>query len=173
MKTLRLALAGIACWTLLVLLPGRAPAQVVQQPTPAQQFVLLQANTDYAEIQLGQLALKNAQSDAVKKFAQIMVDNHEKCRKDLLDHFKDLKIGVISAMAKQDKELYDDLAKRKGADFDRAYMDAQVKRHQQLLEFLQVNTKSTDALVKSFAEKELKAVQGHLKRAQEIQKDLK
>jgi putative membrane protein len=170
MKTLALFLTGSLCVAALV---GMAPAQAVQEPATPQKFVIMLANADQAQIQIGELALKNASSDDVKKFAQMMITEHDKCRKDLVNHFKDLKIGVVSALDKRDKELYDELAKLKGADFDRKYMETQVQRHKDAVQFLQTNAKSTDALVKDFSEKQLKNVDDHLKRAQEIQKNLK
>ncbi len=170
MKTFTCALASLFCLGLLV---GPSAAQLVQQPTPAQQFLIKQANCDYAEIQMGELAQKNAQSDDVKNFAKTMVDEHDKCRKDLLNQFKDLKTAVVSTMDKKDKEMYDDLAKRKGADFDRAYMDAQVKRHEDAVKFLKDHANDSDANVKAFAQHTLKSVEDHLKRAQDIQKKLK
>src|SRR4051794_14539469 len=70
--TLTLALSGTVCLTLVLAAP--VAAQLAQQANTPQQFLLKVTNDDYAEIQLGKLALKNAQSDEVKKFAQQMVD---------------------------------------------------------------------------------------------------
>lgn len=45
-------------------------------PVTSQSFVTQAATTDMAEIELGQLAMKNSKDDAVKKFAQQMVKDH-------------------------------------------------------------------------------------------------
>jgi len=170
MKMLLPTLAGLVCLTLFA---APAAAQLKTQANDAQKFVLHLANCDYAEIQMAELAKKNAASNEVKTFAQKMVEQHDQARKDLLNQFKDLKIGVVSTMEKNDKDLYDRLSGLKGADFDREYMKAQVDRHQQSIKYLQDNAKSADANIRGWSEKQLKTLQDHLKHAQQIQKNLK
>ena len=170
MKKLALVLSVTVC---LLFVAAPVSAQAVKDPSPPQQFLIKASNMDYAEIQMGELALKNAQSDEVKKFAQMMVDDHTKHRKDLLEIFKDLKLAVVATMEKADKEAYNNLSKLKGADFDREYMKVQVQRHKDVLNYMQVNIKSDDAHVRDCATKTLKAVQDHLKHAEQIQKNLK
>jgi putative membrane protein len=174
MKMLKFGLpAVVGLMVALAVSAGIAQAQDPTKPTPAQEFLLKQAEIDHTEIQMGELAKKNAKSDQVKKFAHKMIDEHDKSRKNLLEHFKDLKTGVVSKMNKEHQDLYNELSKLEGDAFDRKYMESQIKGHKKVLEFLQTNATKGEALVKTWAEKQVKQIQSHLKEAEEIQKSLK
>ncbi len=84
-----------------------------------------------AEVQLGNLALQKAQSDDVKKFAQKMVDDHTKMGDDMKQVAQEVNVKVPDSPSKKDKALMAKLQAMSGADFDKAYMKAMVKDHQQ------------------------------------------
>src|ERR1051325_9213288 len=75
-----------------------------------------------AEVQFGELALKNASSSDVKKFAQKMVDDHGKANDKLKSIASKDNITVPSDMDAKEKATYNRLSKLQGSDFDRAYM---------------------------------------------------
>jgi putative membrane protein len=142
------------------------------KPTPAQEFLLKHAELDKTEIEMGELAKKNSKNEQVRKFAQTMIDEHDKSLKNLLEHFKDLKTGVVAKMNKEHQDLYNELSKLEGEAFDRKYMETQVKGHKMVLEFLQTNATKGEPLVRAWSEKQVKNVQNHLKQAEEILKSL-
>src|SRR5918995_3328710 len=94
-----------------------------------QEFVEKATVANMAEIQLGQLALKQAQDPQVKQFAQMMVDEHTKALEQLRTAASSQGLQVASALDNKHQKLNDKLSKLQGSEFDRAYMDAMVDTH--------------------------------------------
>ena len=70
--------------------------------------------------------------------------------------------------------MVDDLSKKSGRDFDRAYMNAMVKDHQEDIKaFETAEKKVTDTEVKAFISNTLPILHIHLDSAKAIQKRLK
>lgn len=91
-------------------------------------FLQTAAQGAAAEIQLGQLALQKTGNDAVKKFAQRMIDDHAAIARSLKPFGDEL--GVLDARpTKADKQSYDRLSALSGADFDREYLAEMVRDH--------------------------------------------
>jgi putative membrane protein len=93
------------------------------------------------EVQMADLAMKKAQTPAVKKFAGMMRNMHQKA----LDSDRRLAHKAKMAPAESDTvktlksetdETMKDLRGKEGKDFDRAYMDAQVKAHKDTLDLI-------------------------------------
>lgn len=93
-------------------------------------FVKDFAIVNMAEVELGRLAADHAASADVKKFGQMMVDDHtmagDKLKAIATEHNIDWPAGVDD----KHRDLRDKLSKLQGADFDREYMDAMVDGHQ-------------------------------------------
>ena len=90
-----------------------------------------------AEIQLGQLAVERAMTPSVKKFGQMMVDDHTKANEELTAFASQNNIPVPSAPDDKHNDLRDKLAQKTGADFDKDYMDAMVDGHQDVVDKLE------------------------------------
>jgi putative membrane protein len=91
-----------------------------------------------AEIQLAKLASDRAASPDVKRFAQMMIQDHTKAGDQLKQN-----AASYSIQPDQDKindkqhDLMDKLSKLRGADFDREYMKAMVDDHQDAVDALE------------------------------------
>jgi putative membrane protein len=90
-----------------------------------------------AEVELGKLAVEKSANTDVKKFAQMMIDDHSKASDDLNSLTAKHGITPPSAVDDKHRELRDDLAGKQGADFDRSYMEAMVEGHDDVLEKLE------------------------------------
>jgi putative membrane protein len=145
----------------------------VQLATPA--YVEKAAAGDMFEIESSKLALQKSKNADVKAFAKMMVSAHTKTTRELTAAVKAEKIDV-AIPAKLDDEHEAKLAKLKdlsGAEFDKAYLDAQVEGHQAALEVQQGYAASGDnAKLKLWAGKTAKAVQMHLTKAESLDKTL-
>lgn len=181
MKTHKLVLPVALGLLIASAAPAAAQDRVARQETGGkvdlitvpEKFVQKCANCNEAEVQLGQLGKKKAASKEVRDFAEMLINDHDKARKDLLEHFKNLKIGVVATPEKEHKDLYDRLSKLEGAEFDREFMKAQVDFHNQAVQMLKAHAKSDNAQIREWAQRSTKTVEDHLKRAQEIEKNLK
>jgi putative membrane protein len=90
-----------------------------------------------AEIELGKLAAEHAASPKVKKFAQMMIDDHTKARDSLSAVASKHNIMTTALLDNKHRDLKDKLAALKGVDFDREYMDAMVDGHKDVADKLE------------------------------------
>jgi putative membrane protein len=135
-------------------------------------FAMKAAQANMAEVELGKLALQKAMSDDVKKFAQMMVDDHSKA----LDELKGVtgtKITLPTAIDAEHKKLSDRLSKLSGAGFDREYMQAMVDGHRKVAADVRKESQSgADPDLKAWAGKILPTVEAHLKQAETVNRSV-
>lgn len=133
------------------------------------------AEANLAEIETGKLALEKAQSPAVKKFAQQMVDDHTKALKDLQQIASKKGASLPQETDLQHKTVATALSALSGNVFDKQYVQqVGVTDHQRTAELLQTVQKTgQDAGLKAYAAKMLPKVQGHLKMAQAMVSKMK
>jgi putative membrane protein len=133
-----------------------------------QQFIKQAAVGGMAEVKLGELAEKNAQSDAVKNFGKRMRDDHSQANSELEQLAAQKNVTLPKDVDAKQKATYDRLSKLKGAEFDRAYMNAMLQDHRHDVAEFEHATKSSDPDVQAFASKTLPTLQSHLEEAQQI-----
>jgi putative membrane protein len=124
-----------------------------------------------AEVQLAQLATQNASSDAVKDFAQRMIDQHTQVNNQLMALASQKGVTLPTAISSKDQSAYNKLSKLSGTKFDQAYIKAAgVKDHtQQVALFQREAQKGQDPDVKAFAAQVLPTIQEHLQAAKAIE----
>ena len=90
------------------------------------------AISDMFEIQSGQLAAEKGENGDVKSFGQQMVDDHSKTSVQLKGLIKDKEIEVqLPDTPDQDHQArLDKLKGLSGKQFDKSYVDMQVKAHE-------------------------------------------
>jgi putative membrane protein len=136
--------------------------------SPAQTFVNTAAASDAFEIASSKLALDNASSASVKKFANQMITAHQGSTAKLKKV-----TGALSPALTPDPTLtadqqakIDDLKAKKGADFDTAYATAQQGAHQATLDALKTYAAGGDVpALKDFASGMVPTVTAHLNMA--------
>jgi putative membrane protein len=125
----------------------------------------------HAEVELAKLAQSRAQSDAVKQFARRMADDHGKANDALVRLAKANKAEIpkSAAVDPDAKAVREQLEKLRGAEFDIAYMAAQIGDHQKTAHLLQHEIGSgQDMKVKDYAKQTLPTVMRHLEDARQI-----
>jgi putative membrane protein len=160
--------------------PGQAPlpreaAAVTQAAAQAadQAFVTEALKAGMAEVEHGKLASQKATNAKVKAFGQQMVTDHTKAGDELKTIASAKQITPPTSMDPKHQTAHDKLMKLSGAEFDRAYMADMVTDHQKAVaDFTAEANSGTDPQVKAFAVKTLPTIQGHLKMAQELQKQV-
>ena len=106
-----------------------APAHATSTTT----FVHDLAMASMAEVELGQFASQHASNPDVKSFGDMMVKDHTKANDELKPIAQKLNVTMPTALDAKHKALYDRLSKLQGAAFDKAYIDAMVTGHQEVL----------------------------------------
>ena len=113
----------------------------------AKDFIHHVAIVNMAEIDLGKLATDRGTADGVKKFAQMMIDDHTASGDKLKGLASDLKIAAPVELDDKHRDQRDKLAKRSEADFDRTYASAMVDGHKDLIDQLEprIDKKTLDS----------------------------
>ncbi len=131
------------------------------------------------DIDLAHVALEKASSEAVKAFAQTMVDDHTGVNEQAAALAQKLGVtpapnDVSASLQKGADEAKASLHHLTGAAFDRAYMEREVGYHQAVLDAIdKVLLPTTEnAELKSLLETVRPAIAAHLERARSIQRSL-
>jgi putative membrane protein len=151
----------------LSLLVGLGQTAVAQEKTHAghtdKTFVHMASSGGLAEVQLGQLATKQAASPDVKQFGQRMVDDHSKANQELATIAQAKNMPIATELDPEHRAMADKLTKLQGAAFDREYLLGQVADHEETVTlFMNQVKEGQDAELKAFASKTLPILQEHL-----------
>jgi len=127
-----------------------------------------------AEVELGKMALEKSSNPQVKEFATMMVKDHGMANTELMAIAKQKNITLPTTVDDEHKKKMEDLSKKSGADFDKAYVDAMVGGHKSTLKLMEDESRDgKDADLKSFATKTAPVVQSHLVMINKINDSMK
>jgi putative membrane protein len=122
-----------------------------------------------AEIELAKVAGQKAQSQAVKDFAQAMLQDHDAAGKRVADFAKASGVPLPSGLDAEHQALHQHLAGQNGAGCVVAFGQAQVADHQKTLHLLEHEIGSgQDAELRAFAAESLPMIREHLRMAQRL-----
>jgi putative membrane protein len=141
-------------------------------------FALLD-EANMADSAAGSIAATKGTASAVRDFGKQMMRDHHTLRAQGEALAKKLKITPAAPAddpltADSQKEMATLNSTAKGKDFDKAYIDGEVDGHKKVLDVLTKAAQQTqNAQLKNLIQKAAPAVQGHLDKAEAIQKSLK
>lgn len=156
--------------------PGTPPKA---NAIPDTQIAKILLTINDGEIDAAKTAKKHAQNQAVKDFANMMKDQHEKNMKETKEVAKKNKINpedsdTSKALKEEAKAAEKDLKRQDKAAFDRAYIKQQIMMHEKALATLKdtliPNAQNTE--FKAHLEKTSAAVSEHLEHAKSIESKL-
>ncbi len=134
-------------------------------------FAVKAANGGMMEVQLGEYASKNASDKNVKDFGSMMVKDHSKGNEELKQLASSKNIAIPAKPGDDKADMMNDLMKKTGKDFDKAYMNKMVDDHKEDIDMFQKEAdNSKDPDMKAFASKELPTLKKHLSDAEAIVK---
>lgn len=137
-------------------------------------FLVKAADGGMAEVECGQLAQSKATNAKVKSFASMMVNDHTGANAQVKSLAGARNITLPTSVSDEHKKAKDELSKKSGADFDKAYMDQMVDDHQKTINlFEKASGDVNDAEVKTFADNTLPKLRMHLDSAKAIRSSLK
>ena len=136
-------------------------------------FVQKAASGGMMEVQMGQMASQNAQSQRVKDYGAMLVTDHTNAGNELKTMAASNSISVPADMMPENKSHMSMLMNKKGAGCDKAYMDMMIKDHKKDIDaYKKASMGLSDASYKAFAAKTLPVLQKHLDSAQAINKGM-
>jgi putative membrane protein len=140
-----------------------------QTNTQDQLFAQQAAIGGMAEVALGKLAGRKAHNRAVGEFGALMVEDHGKANEKLAMLARSAGIPLPSEPDPEHKAVHTRLERLSGAQFDVAYLEAQIQDHQRSAQLLQWEINSgQDAQLQRFASEALPIVLRHLRMAQDL-----
>ena len=167
--------AAIAAMTLI---SSAALAQAAKPTDP--QIAHIAYTAGVIDINAAKQAKSKASSKEVKAFADDMVRDHEAVNKQALDLVKKLKVtpednDTSKTLSKNAADKLAELAKLKGADYDKAYVANEVAYHKAVNSALetQLIPSASNAELKSLLQTGLKIFQGHQQHAEHVAASLK
>jgi putative membrane protein len=129
-------------------------------------FMTKAAEGGMMEVNLGTLAAAKATTTEVKDFGNRMVADHGKANDELKQLAANKGVTLPTQPGADEKKTFDELAMKKGKDFDKAYITDMVKDHQKdIAEFEKESKDAQDPDLKAWVTKTLPTLQDHLKMA--------
>lgn len=167
MSAAALLLGGMAVPALAQTPPPPPPAEA---KTSAMPYVMAAGASDQFEIQSSQIALQKSPNAATKRFAQMLIKDHEKTTAATTKAAK--KAGLNPAPPALDPGAQPSIAELQNAsaaDFDRIYFGQQVPAHQAALDLHQSYAANGDqAALRTTAKAAIAPVKRHLADAQKM-----
>lgn len=150
----------------------------VKKPVAADEetssFLVKAADMGMTEVKLGNMAEEKGTHQSVKDFGAMMVHDHSAANDQVKTLASQRNVSLPAEASNDSRKDIDDLAKKNGTNFDKAYINAMIKGHQTTIDlFERALDKVNDTEVKTFINNTLPKVRKHLDSAKAIQKSLK
>jgi putative membrane protein len=138
-----------------------------------QSFASQAAIIGKAEIELGQLALKNTQDNEVRTYAERMVKDHSAADKKLKAIAAKENLQLPQSLDKEHESLKTKLQGLKGKDFDREYVSAMAKGHDKAVALFESASQQPQMSgeLKQFAASTLPTLEEHKEMAHSLHKN--
>ena len=162
--TFGLALVSVG----LLVLPATAATPVSMAD---KDFILTAAQGGMTEVKLGELAAQNGTRADVIEFGQQMVKDHSAINADLKTLAAQKEVTLPDSLDAKHQNMVNKMAALSGSDFDKVYIASMIKDHKMdAKEFKAESAETKDANIKSFVDKSIPVVDGHLKRITAMKK---
>jgi putative membrane protein len=146
-----------------------ASAAFAQNDAASKKFLTEAIEGNYAEVEMGELAQRNAQSEDTKSFGQMLVKDHSVANKKAIEVAKSMDVTVPTGPNAKQKAEHDKMAKSTGAGFDRAFIQHMVADHKKDIAEYRKAAKNKNA-AGQYAEETLAVLQRHLDTALDLEK---
>src|SRR3954469_2728588 len=154
--------------TPLALLATFLAATAYAADKPSQAFLKKAIEGNYAEVEMGKLAQQNGQNENVKKFGQMLSDDHSAANQKAIDAAKSMGMTQPDGPNAKQKADYEKMSKMSGAQFDRDFATHMVVDHQKDIAEYKKEAKQADA-AGEYAKAQLDTLQKHLETAKSLQ----
>ncbi len=125
-------------------------------------FAVKAADGGMAEVAMGKLAQQKGMSQTVKDFGAKMVTDHTEANNKMMALAKQKNITLPAAVSNDEQKKMDDMSKKTGKDFDKAYVKEMVDDHDKDVKMFEDESKNgKDADVKAFAATTLPTLKMH------------
>jgi len=146
-----------------------AGKQSGQQQDPTQMFIMDMYSHNLYEIQLGQLAQKQAQDPQIKQFAQMLIQDHTQANQQLKQLAQSAQVQVREQLDPVHQAKLQKKQQLPQTEFSRKFINDQVAGHMvAVLELTYQSKNAQNDQVKQFATKMLPKMEQHLNHATKL-----
>ena len=124
---------------------------------------------NYAEVNMGDLAQKNGQSDGIKSFGKMLSTDHAAANDKAMEAAKSMGMTAPTGPNEKQKMAYDKMAKMSGPQFDEMFAKDMVADHKKDIAEYKTEAKKTNA-AGTYASSQIDTLQKHLDTAQSLVK---
>lgn len=137
-------------------------------------FAVKTADAGMTEIQAGNLAQQMGMAKDVKDYGAMMVKDHTEAADKLKALAASKNITLPTTLSPDAQKTVDDLQKKQGKDFDKAYIDQMISDHKKVISAFEDESKNgSDADIRAFADNTLHTLRHHLDEAEKCHKMMK
>jgi putative membrane protein len=139
----------------------------------ATSFLKEVADVGMTEVQLGQVAQDKANNQRLKDFGTMMIHDHSAANDQVKQLASKRNLTLSNSISVENQNTKTSLMKKQGSAFDKAYIDAMVKGHQEAIRKFENTLSNThDQEVKDFINNTLPTLKMHLDSAKAIQTNI-
>lgn len=150
-------------FVILATLTAAAPLAFAADTASDTSFYRNLAEGGMAEVDLGKLAEQKSTDSKVKDFAQMMVKDHSAANEKLESLASSKHIPLPKTLDASHEATKTKLEGMSGANFDKSYVESQLKAHEKTVNLLEKEISSgQDADAKAFAQSVLPTIKEHL-----------
>jgi putative membrane protein len=153
--------------TLLVTVALLLPTITFAAENPSSAFLKKAIEGNYAEIQMGQLAQQKGQSDGVKRFGQMLSDDHSAANQKATAAAQSMGVAPPAGPNAKQKADHEKMSKLTGDRFDREFAMHMVADHQKDIADYKKEAKRSDAAA-DYAKGQIDVLQKHLETAKAL-----
>ena len=150
-----------------------APATPLPGANTAAGLATRTALADMYEIESGRLALERSRDNDVRRFAQMMIDDHGRTSNEVRAMLAQqaVQADLPVRMDAEHRDRLTALQNASDADFDRSYIDQQIAVHESTLALLNDHARSGDTQVfRDWAARTAPAIENHLQMARGLKR---
>lgn len=157
---------------LTILLVGIIRLQAQNKVELEADFAKKAYESGVVEIELGKLAIRNGNSEAVRTYGKMMEEDHSKTNMEILS-LTHMEMKFNLNMPEAEKQEKERLSNLQGRAFDQAYMSKMIKDHQKAIQLFETESKKNYANeIKDWLKSTLQHLREHLKKAEQISNNL-
>lgn len=161
-----LAIVALTGLTTLSVAQGKNSGEMM--PT-GKAFLTKAGQINLTEIELGKIAERKGDNEAVRDFGQRMVEDHSNAQSELEQTAKQSGVSLPMQAGSDAAVLRQTLAGVSGAQFDEIYMHHMLAGHKQAIACFENEIEHGEKpAVKSYAEKILPVIQDHIRIAEDV-----
>lgn len=154
--------------------PDASPWPTVRRDTTFESaadtsFIRQAIRGHYTEVGLGRVAESRADNDAVEDFAERMVSDHNDLNEEWSEVAREHDMSVAPDFGEEGRQAIDRLEDLEGAEFDQAYMNEMIRRHEQdLAAFQRMAASARSSEVRRLADNGATSIREHLALARQV-----